>query len=382
MQDLKIDKSNWEKVTLADIVFEPKEVVKDIAAKGFKHIVGLEHMDSDDIHLRRSFSGEADTTFTKVFRKGDVLFGRRRAYLKKAVQANFDGVCSGDITVLRANKNIKESLLPFIIHNKFFFDYAIKHSAGGLSPRVKFKDLAKYEFLLPPRAQQEELAELLWAMDELIEKDLEVLKKLENYSSEYIENFFTDRNQELTKVKLKDIADINKYSLTNKTNDNYEFSYIDLSSIQPRKLLKTEKITYKNSPSRARRVVKDGSILISTVRPYQLCNVYIETNDCNYVASTGTAVINLNNDIDAKLVFEQFFKKRYVKFIEDRMTGTNYPAITGKDLEDFEVFIPKDKNSSTNFSIFSNNINRSKSLIRSKLESSKVLQETLINQLF
>lgn len=189
MQELKFNKEKWRKVSLGDIVFEPKETAKDIADEGFEHIVGLEHIDSDDIHLRKSFSAETETTFTKVFKAGDVLFGRRRAYLKKAAQATFDGVCSGDITVLRAKENIDPRLLPFIIHNDKFFDYAVKHSAGGLSPRVKFKDLANYEFLLPPKEQQAELADLLWAMDEVIEKDLVVLTRLEKL----LENFVIDR---------------------------------------------------------------------------------------------------------------------------------------------------------------------------------------------
>ena len=59
-----------------------------------------------------------------------------------------------------------------------FFDYAIKHSAGGLSPRVKFKDLANYEFLLPPKDQQAKLAELLWALDEAVEKEKEALESI------------------------------------------------------------------------------------------------------------------------------------------------------------------------------------------------------------
>jgi type I restriction enzyme S subunit len=131
------------------------------------------------MHLRKSATTEESTTFTKKFRKGDVLFGRRRAYLKKAAQADFDGICSGDITVFRANKNLLPELLPFLVNNDKFFDYAIKHSAGGLSPRVKFKDLSNYEFLLPPKEEQSKLAELLWAMDEVIEKEKGVLHKLQ-----------------------------------------------------------------------------------------------------------------------------------------------------------------------------------------------------------
>jgi restriction endonuclease S subunit len=175
---LRIDKTNWTSVKFGDVAFEPKENARDIYNEGIEHVVGLEHIDSENIHLTRSGKLEETTTFTKKFRKGDVLFGRRRAYLKKAAVANFDGICSGDITVFRAKKNLLPELLPFIVNNDKFFDYAVKHSAGGLSPRVKFKDLANYEFLLPPKDHQAQLAELLWAMDEVIEKEREVLEKL------------------------------------------------------------------------------------------------------------------------------------------------------------------------------------------------------------
>ena len=172
---IEIDKSNWQPVTFGDVVFEPKESTKVPIGDNIKHVVGLEHITSEDIHLRNSASIEESTTFTKKFAKDDVLFGRRRAYLKKAARAKFGGICSGDITVFRAKESLMPELLPFVVHNEKFFDYAVKHSAGGLSPRVKFKDLANYEFLLPPKDQQIQLAKLLWAMDETLEKEYDVL---------------------------------------------------------------------------------------------------------------------------------------------------------------------------------------------------------------
>lgn len=187
----KIDKSSWKQVKFGDVVFEPKESCKDIVGEGIEHVVGLEHIDSEDLHLRKSAGAEESTTFTKKFKKDDVLFGRRRAYLKKAAQADFDGICSGDITVFRAKENLSSALLPFIVHNDKFFDYAVKHSAGGLSPRVKFKDLANYEFLLPPKAEQARLAELLWAMDEVIEKENKVLNELDKSLNSFIWQIFT-----------------------------------------------------------------------------------------------------------------------------------------------------------------------------------------------
>jgi type I restriction enzyme S subunit len=187
MENLNLNKPSWKKVKFGDVVFEPKETCKDIVSECIEHVVGLEHIDSEDMHLRKSASIEESTTFIKKFSKGDVLFGRRRAYLKKAAQAKFDGICSGDITVFRAQNNLLPELLPFIVNNDKFFDYAIKHSAGGLSPRVKFKDLANYEFLLPPKEEQAKIAELLWAMDEVIEREKELKDDLENSMNAFIE---------------------------------------------------------------------------------------------------------------------------------------------------------------------------------------------------
>ncbi len=185
---LSIDKSTWIKVKLGDVVTEPRDTVKDFTKEQIDHVVGLEHIDAESIHLRRSANMDNSTTFTKKFKVGDVLFGRRRAYLKKAAQAKFSGICSGDITAMRVKKDLLPELLPFVINNEKFFDYAVKHSAGGLSPRVKFKDLANYEFLLPPKDQQAKLAELLWAMDEVVESELCLLAKLK-------QSYFTSINQ-------------------------------------------------------------------------------------------------------------------------------------------------------------------------------------------
>jgi type I restriction enzyme S subunit len=187
LNQIVIDKSDWTPVKFGDVAYEPKESVKDALKEGIEHVVGLEHIESEDIHLRRFNSIEESTTFSKKFSPGDVLFGRRRAYLKKAARADFTGICSGDIIVMRAKDNLLPALLPFIVNNENFFDWAITHSAGGLSPRCKFKDLANYEFLLPPKAQQAEIAELLWAMDEVIQKDVLLIESAETQLDTEIE---------------------------------------------------------------------------------------------------------------------------------------------------------------------------------------------------
>ena len=158
-------------------------------------IVGLEHLIPQEI----KFSGydvDTENTFTKTFKKGQILFGRRRAYLKKAAIADFDGICSGDITVIEAIPGkVDPLLLPFIIQNDKFFDYAVSRSAGGLSPRVKWEHLKDYEFDLPPIEEQRILADKLWAAYRLKESYKKLLTATqEMVKSQFIEMFGTVEN--------------------------------------------------------------------------------------------------------------------------------------------------------------------------------------------
>lgn len=105
------------KVLLGDVAVEHKETSK--GSKDGYPIVGLEHLIPEEITLTAWNEGSKNT-FTKIFRKGNVLFGRRRAYLKKAAVAHFDGICSGDITVIEAKPDrILPELLPFIIQKEW-----------------------------------------------------------------------------------------------------------------------------------------------------------------------------------------------------------------------------------------------------------------------
>lgn len=124
--------------------------------------IGLENIESGNFELQGWGDTANGTTFTKRFTKGDILFGKRRAYLKKVAVANFDGLCSGDILVIRAkDKKILQELLPFYISSDAFMQHAVNTSAGSLSPRTKWKDLAELEVSIPDLVIQEKVLEVL-----------------------------------------------------------------------------------------------------------------------------------------------------------------------------------------------------------------------------
>ena len=153
----------WRIVRFGDVAQEVKASTKDPLSEGIDRYVGLEHIDSESLRLARWGSiSEDNPTFTRKFSKDDILFGRRRAYLKKAAVADFNGVCSGDIIVIAPKGGLLvPDILPFIVQSNLFFCRAVKHSAGGLSPRTKFKSLADFKFPLPPRDRQEEIVTVI-----------------------------------------------------------------------------------------------------------------------------------------------------------------------------------------------------------------------------
>ena len=178
-------------IKLGDVAVESRETYKD--DKTGIPIVGLEHITPGDVTLS-NWDMDTDNTFTKRFHKGDMLFGRRRAYLKKAAQAPFDGICSGDITVIRAKEELLlPELLPFIIQNDNLFEFAMGKSAGSLSPRVKWENLKNYTFDLPPMDEQKKLAEVLWSINDTLQAYQKLLTETDALvQARFIEMFGED----------------------------------------------------------------------------------------------------------------------------------------------------------------------------------------------
>jgi len=170
LEQMISNKADWTRVAFSDVVQLSKTRAKDPEAEGYERVVGLEHIEPGDLRIRRWADIADGTTFTSVFKPGQVLFGKRRAYQRKVAVADFAGVCSGDIYVLEPSSDaLIPELLPFICQTDAFFEHAVGTSAGSLSPRTNWKSLADFEFLLPPIQEQARLVEALKASEAVLE---------------------------------------------------------------------------------------------------------------------------------------------------------------------------------------------------------------------
>ncbi|WP_169739750.1 restriction endonuclease subunit S [Amycolatopsis taiwanensis] len=163
---LNLDKTSWKRVAFGDVVKNLNVTVKDPEAAGINRVIAMEHLDPSEVSISRWGNGADGTTFTRRVKPGQTLFGKRRAYQRKAAYAEFDAIISGDILVFEADKNqLLPELLPFLVQSDGFYDHALGTSAGSLSPRTNWRDLSNYKFDLPPIDEQKRLADLLWAAE-------------------------------------------------------------------------------------------------------------------------------------------------------------------------------------------------------------------------
>jgi len=181
-------KPDWKMVKFGEVVKNANLVERVPEANSIERIVGLEHIDSENLHIRRWNAVADGTSFTRKFVPGQTLFGKRRAYQRKVAFAEFEGICSGDILTFepKNRKILLPELLPFICQSDAFFDHALGTSAGSLSPRTSWTALQDFEFPLPPLGEQRRIAEILWAVDEAVVKFKESVDSLAAVKSQTI----------------------------------------------------------------------------------------------------------------------------------------------------------------------------------------------------
>lgn len=324
------------KVLLGDVAEEVRENYKE--TDGNPAVVGLEHLIPGEIRLKE-WSEDANTTFTKAFHKGQVLFGRRRAYLKKAAVASVDGICSGDITVISAKQDkILPELLPFVIQNDDFFDFAVGKSAGSLSPRVKWSKLKEYEFNLPSLPQQRKLAKLLWSFVDAKEayEDL-ICQTDELVKSQFIEMFgdpvINDRGWP-TK-SLKEVAP--EYSPTLPEADLYWWLNLDMIETYSGRLL--EKVMAASEEiGNSTSTFDESMVLYSKLRPY-LNKVFVP-DDRGYAT---TELVGMKPDskiLNKYFLFNLLRGDQFVAYANGLSSGGQMPRIPMKALRDFKCILP------------------------------------------
>jgi type I restriction enzyme S subunit len=190
-----------------DIIYNITEKRKPTEEDRFNYI-GLEHLDSCNLFVTRWGTERTPEGEKIVMKKGDVLFGKRRAYQKKVAISPIDGVFSAHGMVLRPKEDvICKEFLPFFISSDTFLNEAIRISVGGLSPTINWKDIKELEFDLPSLDEQKVWAEKLWAAYEVKQSYLKMIDATQEMIKAQFIEMFGDPISSVQKYPLRKLGD-------------------------------------------------------------------------------------------------------------------------------------------------------------------------------
>lgn len=358
--DLKhLDKSDWETFRFEEIASKISETV-DPNTTTLETYVGLEHLDAEDIHIRRKGTPDDVSGGKLKCYPGDVIFGKRRAYQRKAAIVDFEGICSAHAFVFRTNPEVIDpKLFPFFLHSDQFMHRMVDISVGGLSPTINWGDLKHQEFLLPPKDQQAQLAELLWAMDEVIERDMEVFNKTEIVKKSLFKKF-TIQEDNWTKYKVGDLMSFNYGSALKESNRiDGDFSVITSSGYQG---------THNEFLTEGPGIVVGRKGNVGQV-------TWVENN----FWTTDTAYFILLYEEFQHIPLKFFYYLLIAANLKKHSIATAVPGLNRNDALLSKVYLPDNTAIATYLSKF--NILDDKLMeIELKIKSSRLLQKSLINK--
>lgn len=210
----------WQTYRFDEIATNVNERVDNPSEAGVEYYVGLEHLDSDSLTIRR-WGSPAEVQATKLrFGQGDIIFGRRRVYQRKLGVAHFDGICSAHAMVLRAKSDVAlPEFLPFFMQSDLFMERAKEISVGSLSPTINWPALAREEFAVPPLEDQQRLVEALSRIDAAAETMGTVVRQLDVVRHADLNEFFESQLQH--GVPLATVAQITAGSTPSRARPDY-----------------------------------------------------------------------------------------------------------------------------------------------------------------
>lgn len=284
---------------------------------------------------------------------GDVVFARTGASVGKSYLYNTnDGrlVFAGFLIRLSPDpERLVPAFLSFFAQSRSYWSWVKVNSMRSGQPGINGREYASLPIPLPPtKAEQEAIAEALSDADALIESLSSLIAKKRQIKQGAMQELLTGKKRlpgfsgEWEVKRLGDVADTDSENLGSDTRQNYSFNYIALEDVDEGVLRSYSEQVFQSAPSRARRKIRQGDVLVSTVRPNLKSHLLFSTSGDNWVCSTGFCVVRCRKGVTHPyFVFSHMFTGTVMQQLEALLTGSNYPAINSGDVRALEISFPE-----------------------------------------
>ncbi len=352
------------KYKFEQIAINSTEKKKPVEQDRFAYI-GLEHMDPGCLNVTRFGSEVAPVGEKLIMHKGDVLFGKRRAYQKKVAIAPFDGIFSAHGMVLRPREDIIDRrFFPLFISSDYFLDAAIKISVGSLSPTINWRDLKELEFELPDLDRQRKLAEVLWAINDAVESYKKLLDATDKLvKARFVEQFgdplkAIEGERGIRGSRIFTLAS-GKANTTSNLRDEYEYECYGGNGVTGHSNI---------------YLVKEPTIVIGRVGEY--CGSVHITSPFSWITDNAIYLNNYDKErVNLKFLFIQCQILDFHRFA----ATVGQPKITQKPLLDCIYTIPS-KEEQEQFAAFVHQTDKSKSELEQALSELTATYKRILSE--
>ena len=300
-----------------------------------------------------------------IVKKGDIVVNKLLAWMGAIGLSEYDGVTSPAYDILRPHQQINGKFFHYLFRTPLCLSEFKKNSRGIMDMRLRlyFEELGNIYIPFPSYPEQQQIAQFLDDKTAKIDQAVDLAEKqialLKEHKQILIQNAVTrglnpdvplkDSGVEwIGQVpehwdvkKLKFVSKINQHTLPENTNGSLSIKYVDIGSVSfENGIEKVENFSFKNAPSRARRLANKGDIVVSTVRTYlkAITMVKEEYQDC--IFSTGFAVVTSNECLKDSF-FELYAKSdAFTEQVSVSSKGMSYPAINSTDLSNLWITVP------------------------------------------
>lgn len=337
---------------LCDLIAEP---VKPDARPDALYL-GLEHLASG--RLARIGGGQASAmrSTTSAFKPGDVLYGKLRPYLDKAVLADGVGVCTTELLVLRAKADVEPRFLAAVVHCPDFLEYAVSGTTGVQHPRTSWAHIREFEVPAFSFDEQRRIANLLWLVHEAISQSGTLVEEGQALKRASMRELFTyglrgEAQKETAIGPMPESWELSTLGTLCESTDSVDLrseaerviEYVDVSSTSRDYLCieKTSRFILKEAPGRARKRILTSDVIFATVRPTLLRVAVVPEKLNNQVCSTAFCVLRRDSKMSAhNFIYYVVQRDQFVQQLAEIETGASYPAVTDRMVREQIVPVP------------------------------------------
>lgn len=343
--------------------------------------IELEHINQNEGSINGYLSSNQQKSSKNYFRKGDVLFGKLRPYLRKYWLAEFEGLCSSEIWVLKPFENVVSKQYLFYLIQQHRFIQISNVTSGSKMPRADWDYVSKYPFLIPPAQLQEKISEILSTWDKAIDKMKQLIEQKELRKKGLMQQLLSGKkrlpefSKDWQEKRIKDIAQ--EVSIKNSNDDDVEvLSCTKYDGLVPslkyfgRKVYSDDTSNYK--------VVPNGHFAYATNHIEEGSIGYQSELDRGLVSPMYT-VFKTDKAIDDQFLYSVLKSHRLIHEYNSHMEGSinRRGGLRWKAFSSIKIRIPEQKEQTAIAKVFQS-ANKEINLLKEKLEKLKTQKKGLM----